>query len=135
MIFSFVSSSSDPLKTNTDISGELVSLALFSLSFHEVRKKPALHLRAIVAHRVAPQWRSCPTVLPLISRAAALVMLAARCLREQGVTPRRCCTTATVRSSDYFQKVAVRVIEVDSAPAVPGIDLVALAAVGVGPVR
>src|SRR5262245_22663423 len=50
------------------------------------------------------------------------------------MTSGRRCATAAVRTGDNLQKMAVRVVEVESAPAVPGVDLVALAAAWVGPV-
>src|SRR5262245_18048117 len=62
-------------------------------------------------------------------------MFGTPCLREQGMRPGRRCTTAAVRTGDYLQKMAVWIVEVDSAPTIPGVDLPALVAAGVGPIR
>ena len=61
-------------------------------------------------------------------------MLFSNQCREQGMGSGRRCATAAVRTGNDFQQVAVRVVEVESAPTVPGIDLVALVAPGVSPV-
>jgi hypothetical protein len=68
-------------------------------------------------------------------RAAALVTFGTRCPREQGVGSRRRCATTAVWTGNDLQQVAVWVVEVEPAPTVPSVDLIALVAPGVGPVR
>jgi hypothetical protein len=55
-------------------------------------------------------------------------------LREQRVRPGCRRPTAAVRTGDDLQQVAVGVVEVDPAPPVPGVDLIAFVAVGISPV-
>ncbi len=76
-----------------------------------------------------------PAVLPLMTSAAALVILGIQCPRDQGVRSGRRRTTAAVRTGDDLQQVAVRILEVEPAAIIPAVDLVALVTTGVGPVR
>src|SRR5262245_2945002 len=54
--------------------------------------------------------------------------------RDQGMRPGRRRAAAAVWTRDDLQQVAVRVIEVESAPIVPGVDLVAIFAAGICPI-
>ena len=76
---------------------------------------------------------SASTLLPLMSRVVTLVIFGTRC-REQGVASGRRCATAAIWTGDDLKQMAARVVEVDPAPTVPGVDLVALVAAWVGPV-
>src|SRR5690242_5264666 len=59
-------------------------------------------------------------------------MLAFLC--EQGMRPGRCRPAASVRTGYDLQKMTIRIIEVNSAPAIPGVDLLGLSTARVGPI-
>src|SRR5215510_377640 len=75
------------------------------------------------------------TVLPLLTRGATLMRCGLQCRRDQRVRSGRCRPATAVRTGDDLQQVAVGVVEIEPAPTVPAVNLVALVVGGVGPVR
>src|SRR5215831_974054 len=107
-----------------DVTHVIILLSMFT-SF----LLPATHL----AERIARSGGLLPD-LPLLTGAAVLMICGIQCRRDQGMGSRRCRAAAAVWTGDDLQQVAVRIIEIDPTPTIPGIDLVTLVAVGVRPI-